>query len=79
MEALPAGPGCGQPSPSVAAIARESLTAGSITANNGSLVSLPLFTLLPPASARAAGASSPPVPLSGHPVDRGVLFHIFRI
>jgi hypothetical protein len=78
MEALPAGPGCGQPSPSVAAIAREALAAGSNARFNKSLVSLPLFAL-PPVAARAGGASSHPIRLSGHPIDRSVLFHVFRI
>jgi hypothetical protein len=79
MEALPAGPGCGQPSPSVAAIAREALAAGSITGYSGSPVSLPLFDLSPPAATRAGGEASHPVRQTGHPVDRGVLFHVFRI
>jgi hypothetical protein len=79
MEALPAGPGCGQPSPSVAAIAREALAAGSITGYSGSPVSLPMFDLLPPAAAHAGGVASYPVHQTGHPVDRGVLFRVFRI
>jgi hypothetical protein len=79
MEALPANSGCGQPSSPLAAIARDALAAGSITGHSGSSFSLALLALSPPVAARAGGVASSPARQNGNPVDRGVLFHVFRI
>jgi hypothetical protein len=79
MEALPASSGCAQPLPSVAAITREALLAGPAAEPGGTTGSLALSVFTPPASARAGGGSFYPALENHDPVDRGVLFHVFRI
>ena len=79
MEALPAGSGCGQPSPSVAAITRDAVIAGPHTQNSRTPVFVPLPAFTPPASARAGGIPLYPEFDNRAPLDRGVLFHLFRI
>ncbi|UWZ86565.1 hypothetical protein [Occallatibacter riparius] len=79
MEALPANSGCGQPLPSTVVITREALIAGQHTLEDGIpvFVSLPAFT--PPVSTRAGSVSLHPAFGDRAPVDRGVLFQVFRI
>ena len=79
MEALPASSGCGQPLPSMATVTREAGIAGQPTQDGRApvFVSLPAFTS--PASARAGGVPLDPGFGSRAPLDRGVLFHVFRI
>jgi hypothetical protein len=78
MEALPANSGCGQPSSSMAAITREALLAGPAAVPAGATGLLAVSVLTPPASARA-GIPIYPALENHDPVDRGVLFHVFRI
>ncbi len=79
MEALPASSGCAQPLPSMAAITREAMLAGPAAEHRGTPGYLALSVFTPPASARAGGGPFYPAPASHDPVDRGVLFHVFRI
>ncbi len=79
MEALPASSGCGQPSPSMAAITREALLAGQAVEPGGPTGFLALSVFAPPASARAGGGLLYPALGNHDPVDRGVLLHVFRI
>jgi hypothetical protein len=78
MEALPANSGCGQPSSSLAAITREALLAGPAAEPVGTTSLQVASVLTPPASARA-GVPVYPALENRDPVDRGVLFHVFRI
>ena len=78
MEALPANSGCGQPPSSMTTITREALLAGPAAESAGTNGLLAVSVLAPPAAARAGVPVYPP--LENHdPVDRGVLFHVFRI
>jgi hypothetical protein len=79
MEALPAHSGCGQPSSSTSAITREALLAGLAAqpaGNTGRLLAVSALT--PPATA-SVGVPFYPALENHDPVDRGVLFHVFRI
>ena len=79
MEALPAGTGCGQPLPSMATITRDAVIAGTDTLNDRTPVFVPLPVFTTPAAARAGGVPLYPAFDSRAPLDRGVLFHVFRI
>ncbi len=79
MEVLPVGSGCGQPTPWLATITREAAIAGQQTQIDRTplFVPLPAFTL--PVSARGGSVWHHPAPDSRAPLDRGVLFQVFRI
>jgi hypothetical protein len=79
MEALPAGSGCGRPLPSVASITREAAIAGPHTPNGRMPLFVPLPVFTPPVAARAGGVSLYPASDNSALLDRGVLFHVFRI
>ena len=79
LEAAPANFGCGQPSPSMAAFTREASLAGPAPELGGTAGLLAMTVLTPPVSARAGSVPIHPALEDHDPVDRGVLFHVFRI
>jgi hypothetical protein len=79
MEALPAAAGCGQPLGSVAAITRDAVVAGAAAGDDRTAVFLSQPALAPPVSACTGGGASPLALTRRGPIDRGVLFQVFRI
>jgi hypothetical protein len=79
MEALPAGFGCGLSSQSMAAITREAAITGPAAGNNSTPDFSSVYALTSSASARAGGASNVLSLVSRDPLDRGVLYRVFRI